>query len=93
MWKVATELEAVRDQLAVADAQLAQFVDDEDEARLRAIVADTPSARAEHRDAEKSVTTMRRHRDSLRFRLDRLERQHAGLLDRLLGEPHDHGEP
>lgn len=74
---------AARD-LDVAEEQLAHLADTADEARLRALVSETPIAGQEHREAEAHAEAMRRHRDDLRAEVRRLEALQDELLDRLV---------
>jgi cell division septum initiation protein DivIVA len=82
--EVAERLRGLRQELAVADEQLAHFVDEADDARLRALVSETPLSEQEHREAEKHAETMRRHRHALADEIVELERVQDELLDRLL---------
>jgi hypothetical protein len=85
--EVAERLKSVRRELAVADEQLAHFDDEADDARLRALVAETPLGEKEFRDAQKHADAMRSHRAGLATELAELERTQDELLDRLLAEP------
>ena len=82
--EVAEQLKAVRRELAVADEQLAQLDEEATDARLRAMVSETPIAEREHREAQKHAEAMRRHRAEVASELSRLERSQDELLDRLL---------
>ena len=77
-------LKAVRAELAVAEEQLAQLAGDADEARLRALVSETPLAEQEHHEAERHADAMRRHRDALVDEVHQLEKTQDDLLDRLV---------
>lgn len=77
-------LKAVTRDLAVADEQLAVLAEEADEARLRALVSETPLAQQEHRDAERHAQAMRRHRDDLAAEVRQLELNQDELLDRLV---------
>lgn len=77
-------LKAVRRDVAVAEEQLAHLADDADEARLRALVSETPLADHEHREAERHAEAMRRHRDALLAEIVQLEASQDDLLDRLV---------
>ena len=59
---ISDRLKQLRGELAVADEQLAVFAADADDARLRALVSETPLADREHREAEKHASAMGRHR-------------------------------
>jgi hypothetical protein len=82
--EVADQLKSLRRELAVADEQLAHFAEEADEARLRALVSETPIAEHEHRAAQKHADTMRRHRAEVQGEIEQLERTQDDLLDRLL---------
>ena len=71
-------------ELAVAEDQLAHLAEDADDARLRALVSETPLAEHDKREAERHAEAMRRHRDGLVVERDRLEASQDALLDRLL---------
>ena len=75
---VSDRLKAVARDLAVAEEQLAHLADEADEARLRALVSETPIAQQEHREAE-------RHADAdLVAEVRELETAQDDLLDRLV---------
>jgi chromosome segregation ATPase len=82
--EVAEQLKAVRQELAVVDEQLAQLDEEATDARLRAMVSETPVAEREHREADRHAEAMRRHRTQVAGELSRLERSQDELLDRLL---------
>jgi len=82
--EVAEQLKVLRRDLAVADEQLVYFVDEADNARLRALSAETPIAEHEHREAQKHADAMRRHRGDVQAEIDQLEQAQDDLLDRLL---------
>ncbi len=76
----------LRDELAVVDEQLAALAEAAGDARLRALVSETPQADAEHRDASRSAEAMARHRSVLTADLAALDRAEDELLDRLAAE-------
>jgi hypothetical protein len=82
--EVAEQLKALRPELAVADEQLAQLAEEAEDARLRALLSETPLAERDHREARKHAEAMRRHRDQVAGEIARLERSQDELLDRLL---------
>jgi hypothetical protein len=82
--EVAEQLKVIRRELAVADDQLAHLDEEADDARLRAMVSETPVAERDHREAQKHADAMRRHRSEVASELVRLERAQDELLDRLL---------
>jgi len=82
----AERLKALRVELRVVDEQLASLTDSADDARLRALVAETPMADREHREAQKHANAMARHRTELVAQVQELERAQDELLDRLVAE-------
>jgi hypothetical protein len=76
-------LAQLRADLAVADEQLAHFSDESDDARLRALVSETPLADAEHREAARHSDAMARHRADLIEAIERVEAEQDALLDKL----------
>jgi cell division septum initiation protein DivIVA len=83
---VTTRLTSLRHELAVLDEQLAVFNDAADEARLRALVSETPLADREQREASRHADAMTRSRADLAARVSDLERRQDELLDRLVAE-------
>jgi hypothetical protein len=81
---------ALRDELAVVDEQLAALADAAGDARLRALVSETPQAGVEHRDASRSADAMARHRSVLLADLEALDPAEDELLDRLAAEAPAH---
>jgi hypothetical protein len=73
----------VREEIAVADEQLEHFTTDADDARIRALVSETPIADIDHRQAERHAAAMARHRDELIETIGRLEREQDELLDKI----------
>ncbi|MFM7068600.1 MAG: hypothetical protein ACKOYM_03980 [Actinomycetes bacterium] len=82
--QVSRRISALREELAVADEQLAHFVDIADDSRIRAMVSETPLADSDHRDAERTSSAMARHRADLVAELARLEAEQDDLLDRMV---------
>jgi len=79
-------LRQLRTDLSVVDEQLAHFADAADDARLRAMVSETPMADREHRDAQKHADAMSRHRAELIAQITELQRAQDELLERLFAE-------
>ncbi len=79
-------LRQLRAELAVVDEQLASLADAADDARLRAMVSETPMADREHRDAQKHADAMSRHRAELVAQIAELQRSQDELLERLFAE-------
>jgi hypothetical protein len=84
--EVAERLRELRGELAVTEEQLRFLTEQADDARLRALVSETPLASQEHRDADRHAEAMRRHRDDVRASIESLERTQDELLDRLLAQ-------
>ena len=82
--EVAERLKQLRADLAVADEQLSHLSDEADEARLRALVSETPLAEKEHKEAQKHADAMARHRADVLASIERLEGRQDELLDRLM---------
>ncbi|MDQ4069700.1 MAG: hypothetical protein M3203_09585 [Actinomycetota bacterium] len=81
--EAAERLRQLRAELAVVDEQLAFLDDAAGEARLRAMVSETPMADREHREAQKHADAMSRHRKQLVSQITELERSQDELLERL----------
>jgi hypothetical protein len=77
---------ALREELGVADEQLAALTETAEEARLRALVSETPLADRESEEATRHAEAMARHRADVLGRITDLERAQDDLLDRLLAE-------
>lgn len=84
--EVAERLRELREELAVTDEQLQHLAEQADDARLRALVSETPLAGQEHRDAQRHADAMSRHRDEVAWGITRLEQTQDELLDRLSAE-------
>lgn len=80
---VSKRLRARREDLRIADEQLAQLAHEADDARLRSLVSETPVADREHRDAARHAEKMRNHRAGLVERIGQLEAEQDSLLDQL----------
>jgi chromosome segregation ATPase len=76
-------LKQLRSELSVADEQLAALAEEAEDARLRALVSETPLAERDHREAEKHAAAMGRHRGEVAEAIARLEQSQDDLLDRL----------
>ncbi len=83
---VSERLKRLRTELAVTDEQVAFLEDEADEARLRALVAETPLGDVEARDARRHADALARHRDTLAGSIAELEREQDALLDRMAAE-------
>lgn len=81
--KVSTRLRSLRAELAVIDEQLAHLGDDADDQAIRALVAETPGASFEARDAQRHVDAMEKHRAHVVEEIGELEGRQDELLDRM----------
>jgi hypothetical protein len=84
--EVTNRLRSLRDELRVADEQLAALAETADDARIRALVSETPLAEHEHNEAQKHADAMARHRAAVLADIAELERSQDDLLDRLIAE-------
>jgi len=82
--EVGDRLKVLRDDLRVADEQLAHFSAEADDARIRSLVSETAMAGREHRDADRHAEAMARHRGKVVAEIDSLERAQDELLDQLM---------
>lgn len=80
---VSEQAKAARDDLSITEEQLAQLADEADDARLRALVSETPLAEKEHRKASRHADRLRKHRERLVARIVSLDAEQDELLDRL----------
>ena len=80
---VGQRLRSLREELAVVDEQLEQLADEADDARIRALVSETPLADREHHDARRHADAMAARRDELRRSIADLEARQDLLLDEL----------
>jgi len=81
--EVHRRLQRAREELAVVDEQLACLVDTAEDARLRALVSETPLADHEHREAQRHADAMARSRVAVLESVSELERAQDELLGRL----------
>lgn len=86
MAEVADRLKRLRADLEVADEQCLHFDDLADDARLRALVSETPGSERQHRDAARQAEVMARNRTRLREEIRSLEQQQDDLLDRFYSD-------
>jgi hypothetical protein len=80
---VSDRLKRLRADLGVAEEQCAFFEAAAEDARLRALVSETPLAEAEAHEARRHADAQGRNRDSLRRAVADLEREQDNLLDRM----------
>ncbi|MEO7557395.1 MAG: hypothetical protein ABIV94_12415 [Acidimicrobiales bacterium] len=84
--EASARLRELRRDLVVTDEQLASLADAADDARLRALVSETPLADREHHDAKKHADAMGHHRAEVAAQIEQVERRQDELLDRLMAE-------
>ena len=86
MAELADRLKRLTADLEVAEEQCLHFEDLAEDARLRALVSETPAAERQHRDAARQAETMAKHRNRLREEIRSLEEQQNDLLDRFYSD-------
>ena len=77
---VGRRLASLRTDLAVAEQALVQVDGEADDARLRALVSETPLAQKEHEQVRRQYEVLRRNRDELVDEITRLEARQDELL-------------
>ena len=77
------QLRALRDELSVLDAQVANLADDADDARTRSLVSDDGFAERDSIDAQRHVDAQSAYRTSIVAKIAELERRQDELLDEL----------
>jgi len=82
----AERLKRLRAEIHVADEQLRSLADAADDARLRALMSETPLSEQEHREAQRHADAMARHRSELEVEVKMLLEAQDELLDRLAQE-------
>jgi chromosome segregation ATPase len=83
--QLSERLRREREELAVVDDQLAHLTGEADDARLRALVSETPLSDHDATTAARHADAMRRRRSELVDSIARLEAAQDELLDRLTG--------
>lgn len=84
--QVSERLKELRAELVITDEQLAFLVDAAEDARLRALVSETPLAGREHVEARRHADAMARHRADVAASIAELQQKQDDLLDRLVNE-------
>lgn len=79
-------LQKVRAELKVNEEQVVFLQEEADDARLRALVSETPLAAREEREARRHAESLAHHRDDLRRAIEELEQERDALLDRMSAE-------
>lgn len=83
---VSGRIKRLRAELSVTEEQLAFLEEEAEDARLRALVAETPLGEAEARESRKHADAMVRQRDALARSIAALLREQDDLLDRMAAE-------
>jgi hypothetical protein len=86
--EVATRLKRARQDLAVVEEQSAALNDAAEDARLRALVSETPLANKEYQQSQRHADAMERSRKALLLTVAELRQSQDELLDRLVIESH-----
>ncbi len=80
---IAQRLKAMRAEAAIAEEQLAHFSAEADDARLRAIVSETPLAASEARSTQRHADAMRSVHEEMLRSIAALEREQDEVLDQM----------
>ena len=80
----AERLKELRAELEVVDEQLLFLTEQADDARLRALVSETPLADQEHREAAKHAEAMNRRRQEIVAAVKEIQDTQNELLDKLM---------
>ena len=86
--EVAKRLKRARQDLVILEEQLSVLVDVAEDARLRALVSETPLANKEYQQAQRHADAMERSRKALVLTVAELRQSQDELLDRLVIESH-----
>lgn len=81
--RVSAQLRRAREELEIADAQLRQCLETEDEARIAALVSENPLSQRELTAAQRHREAMQRTRDAAAAETQRLAALQSELLERL----------
>jgi chromosome segregation ATPase len=81
--QVSKRLKGLRAELAVIDEQMIHLADDAEDQEIRALVAETPGASFEARDARRHVDAHAKHRAKIVEEIAALERRQDELLDQI----------
>jgi len=82
--EVHARLVKARQELAIVEEQLLVFTETAEDARIRALVSETPLASHDWQEARRHEEAMLRGRDSARSRVEELERAQDELLSKLV---------
>jgi hypothetical protein len=81
--QTSARLRTLQDELRVIDDQLAHLTDDADDMGIRALVAETPGAGHDYRQAQAHADAMAAHRHHVLVTIQELEQRQDQLLDAL----------
>jgi len=81
--QISQQIKKLREDIVQSEEQSRQLDDEADNARIRALVSETPLAEKEHRQADRHSERLRRHREKSLERLGELQAEQDQLLDRL----------
>lgn len=81
--QASARLKELREEMRIAEDQLSHLLEETEEKSLRALVAETPVAEFEHREAKKHSDAMAAHRDALLRDIATTETRINDLLDRM----------
>ena len=84
--EVNRRLRRAREELNVVDEQLRALSEVAEDARIRALVSETPLADREHHEAQRHADAMTRSRAAVVSSIEQLERAQDELLERLVTE-------
>ncbi len=85
---VGARLRELRTEARIGEEQLAQVSAEADEARVRALVSETPLAEREHREAQRHADAMAKRQAAVVAELATLEARQDELLDELVALSH-----
>lgn len=80
---LAERLSELRSEERICAEQLAQVAAEADDARIRAMVSDSPADRHVHRGAQRAADTLSRRYDKVRSKIADLEARQDELLDEM----------
>lgn len=84
LFEIAKRLRGAQEELAVVDEQLRALSDAAEEARVRALVSETPLAHREYNEAQRHAAAMDRSRTALVTSIAEMRRSQDELLDKLV---------
>jgi hypothetical protein len=82
---IGEQLNKARDELRIVEEQLLFQMDVVEEAKTRALVAETPLADREHQEAARDLERIRRSRDEATAKIAELHAEQDRLLDKMIG--------